>query len=396
MQQDVSEVTSSISELTFFSKIQGIVNTTDYSLALWRLPQAQSKTLILSENITAYSLTDSFEELPAGFLFFPYDKKKQGHFMTSDFIFTLEDKKLKRPETDHETKSQDWLNEYPATSEPSTLKIPSEQPSGHAASKEQYMDLVSTCLAAIDRGEAEKIVPSRFRQVPLSEDFDAVEKFNALCAAYPNALVSLVYIHNVGCWLGASPELLVNIDETEFRTVALAGTQPFTEGMNLKSVAWTQKEIEEQALVERYIISCFKKIRLREYDEYGPKSVVAGNLLHLRSDFIVNLKETHFPQLGALMLPLLHPTSAVCGMPHENAQAFLENHEGYDRGFYAGFLGPVNIQASTSLYVNIRCMKVAYPNATLFSGAGVTSDSIPEKEWEETEMKLNTLTNILF
>lgn len=56
--------------------------------------------------------------------------------------------------------------------------------------------------------------------------------------------------------------------------MALAGTQPASGENPLKSAAWTQKEIEEQALVCRYIVDCFKKIRLREYEEHGPKTIM--------------------------------------------------------------------------------------------------------------------------
>ena len=68
----------------------------------------------------------------------------------------------------------------------------------------------------------------------------------------------------------------MSIDQgMKFKTIALAGTKTFQEGANLKNIAWTQKDIEEQALVCRYIINCFKKIRLREYEEHGPRTVVA-------------------------------------------------------------------------------------------------------------------------
>lgn len=196
--------------------------------------------------------------------------------------------------------------------------------------------------------------------------------------------------------MGASPELLVSVEQSRiFRTVALAGTQPYREGTPLKQVAWTQKEIEEQALVERYIISCFKKIRLREYLEQGPKTVIAGNLIHLRSDFTVDLRETNFPQLGSVMLRLLHPTSAVCGMELGPAREFLRQNEGYDRAFYTGYLGPVNVADNTDIYVNLRCMQLREGYALMYAGAGVTADSVPETEWEETEIKFNTLTTSL-
>jgi len=230
----------------------------------------------------------------------------------------------------------------------------------------------------------------------LPPSFDIIQAFQKLCVSYPQALISFVSIPGVGTWLGASPEVLACVKEKRiFKTVALAGTLPYTQGTDLRSVAWTQKEIEEQALVERYVISCFKKIRLREYDEHGPKTVVAGNLMHLKSEFTVDIQATNFPQLGSVMLDLLHPTSAVCGMPLQTSLDFLRTHESYDRSFYSGYLGPVNVRNNIEIFVNLRCMQVCGNEGVLYAGAGVTIDSIPEKEWAETEMKFNTLLNVI-
>jgi isochorismate synthase len=259
-----------------------------------------------------------------------------------------------------------------------------------------FIDLVSKAIQIIETGAAEKIVPSRVKKIDLPDHFDLATIFQRLCKKYPNALVSVVYTPENGIWVGATPETLVSVeDKAIFKTVALAGTKPYDDSISLKNVAWTQKEIEEQALVERYIISCFKKIRLREYDEHGPKTSVAGNLMHLRSDFTVDMKATNFPQLGSVMLDLLHPTSAVCGMPLDNALDFLKKNEGYDREFYAGYLGPVNFHRDTHIFVNLRCMQVLDKSAVLYAGAGVTLDSVPEQEWTETEMKFNTLLSVI-
>ena len=156
-----------------------------------------------------------------------------------------------------------------------------------------------------------------------------------------------------------------------------------------------QKEIEEQALVSRYIINCFKKIRLREFGEHGPKTWKAGNLLHLRTEFEVDMNATNFPQLGTVMLKLLHPTSAICGMPRQESIDFIQQNEGMDRGLYSGYLGPINYKNESNLFVNLRCMQWSYREAELYAGAGVTIDSIPEAEWEETEMKMNTLLKVI-
>jgi isochorismate synthase len=95
------------------------------------------------------------------------------------------------------------------------------------------------------------------------------------------------------------------------------------------------------------------------------------------------------------MLKLLHPTSAVCGMPMEKSLAFLRAHEGYDREYYSGYLGPVRINNESQLFVNLRCMQVSSGRARLYAGGGVLGESDPEKEWQETELKMNTLLSVI-
>lgn len=368
-------------------------------LALWRLPGSETKHLILSESTRKLKQEDLLEDLEAGFLMAPFRKDDARMFLPADLFFSFGEGEFKRGNTPAENRAAQWLEEklLGATEQefrPASRSSNAPFPGGK--DKESFLALVRRGIAEIERGAFEKVVPSRTRPITLPETFDLIHAFQKLCATYPEALISFVSIPGAGTWLGASPEVLVSVhDKTVFKTVALAGTLPYDPGLNIKSVAWTQKEIEEQALVERYVISCFKKIRLREYDEHGPKTAIAGNLMHLKSEFEVDIKATNFPQLGSVMLQLLHPTAAVCGMPLEPSLKFLEQNEGYDRGFYAGYLGPVNIKENTDLFVNLRCMQMSGNQAVLYAGAGVTIDSIPEKEWAETEMKFNTLLNVV-
>lgn len=384
------------SESEYLSLLSSHVFESGMSMALWRLPDETTHHVIITENHQVISWEKSLEELPAGFIFSPFDSTRDRVFLKSDIHVRFEEDKLVPPESPNEEASINWLSSQIRTglsSHPIYRKhFPAEE-----KDKEHFIKMVEDAVLGVEENHFEKVVPSRFKRIPLPEGFDAMQAFRRLCHAYPNTLVSFVHVPGVGSWLGASPETLVSVGNgSVFKTVALAGTKPFQPGVNLKTVAWTQKEIEEQALVERYIISCFKKIRLREFDEHGPKTVVAGNLLHLKSDFTVDMKATNFPQLGSVMLELLHPTSAVCGMPLEPAKAFLKEREGYDREFYAGYLGPVNIANNTHIFVNLRCLQLAKGEAILYAGAGVTADSVPENEWEETEIKFNTLSNVLF
>lgn len=389
---------SKLSEAEYFSILIDYATESNSSIALWQLPNQRVRNVIISRRYQSLKRDILIETLQPGFIFSPFNKDQNSLFLSADLSFSFENDVLKPPQTALQIESLNWFNEKISTSTKHTQSEANTVAQNLRATNEtDFKSLVKKSIAEIEKGKVEKVVPSRYKEIALPNNFDCIESFRKLCQTYPNAFVSFVIIPGIGSWLGATPELLVSIeDKTIFKTIALAGTKPYTENTNLRNVAWTQKEIEEQALVERYIISCFKKIRLREYDEHGPKTFVAGNVMHLKSDFTVNLKETNFPQLGSTMLQLLHPTSAVCGMPLESANDFLKTHEGYDREFYAGFLGPVNFNNDIFIFVNIRCLQLKDNIAICYAGAGVTIDSIPEEEWNETEIKLNTLLKVIF
>jgi isochorismate synthase len=107
------------------------------------------------------------------------------------------------------------------------------------------------------------------------------------------------------------------------------------------------------------------------------------------------MKEVNYPQLGSVMLKLLHPTSAVCGMPMEPSFKFIQENEPHEREFYAGYLGPVNIEFESHIYVNLRCLKWRGDHIFLYAGAGVTIDSLPQQEVEEVEIKMDTIQKAL-
>lgn len=358
------------------------------SVSLWQRPGSAVRHLLIADNIVQVSSSLSLEDSSPGFLVSPFDPAAAKFFLPADTLFLLGKDSI-------EQVAGVELPLVPAAGLSHSFHRSRKSPA-HSPPRNEFEALVSNCVREIGQGRFEKIVPSRRHRVALPGHKDLIDIFESLCTSYPHAFVSLTSSAAYGTWIGASPELLVHVDTNQiFRTTALASTQAFHPGTDLKRVTWNQKEIEEQALVERYIISCFKKIRLREFDEHGPRTVRAGNLLHLKTDFSVDMRATNFPQLGTVMLQLLHPTSAVCGMPLEPTLEFLRQNEKYDRELYSGFLGPVNIDNETQVYVNLRCMQVTGPEATLYAGAGVTIDSVPAQEWDETVMKMNTMEQII-
>jgi isochorismate synthase len=360
------------------------------SISLWKPPGLNQKNLIISH--TVKEVEDLvLEEGDSGFAFASFLPDAKKYLFPADIHYQF----VNGIQT-----NGPLLNSYNGSerSLPSAWKkiMFHHRPTPENQKNKDFIKLVNEALLEISAGRMEKIVPSRVTDISLSERFDLLIAFDELCENHPQALVSLVSSPETGTWLGATPELLVSVDPNDlFTTIALAGTQPYTPEVDLRTVAWTQKEIEEQAMVCRYIINCFKKIRLREYEEHGPRTMVAGNVMHLKTVYEVDMTATNFPQLGSVMLKLLHPTSAVCGMPFDRAMEFLKMHEGYDREFYSGYLGPVQINKSSLIYVNLRCMQVFEDMIRLYAGAGITIDSIPEKEFEETEIKMLNLLNLV-
>lgn len=261
--------------------------------------------------------------------------------------------------------------------------------------KAHFIKMVEDGVAAINDGEFDKVVPARTLDQPLAADFNVLNQFYKMVEAHPDAFVSLLSIPGIGTWTGATPELLIESSAKHFRTVSLAGTQPYVEGSDLSEAAWNQKEIEEQAMVSRYIIEQFKTIRLRKFVESGPRTVQAGNMIHLKTEYTVDLNEVNMPELGSVMLQLLHPTSAVCGMPKFPSLSFIIANESLNRELYSGFLGPVNMDGTTQLYVNLRCMQILRNRAVLYAGAGITHGSNTEKEWAETALKCQTLLDVM-
>ena len=92
---------------------------------------------------------------------------------------------------------------------------------------------------------------------------------------------------------------------------------------------------------------------------------------------------------------MLHPTPAVCGLPKEEAKQFILDNELYNRDFYTGFLGELNLKGQTNLYVNLRCMQLKDNRISIYVGGGITADSNAENEWEETVIKAKVMKNAL-
>jgi isochorismate synthase len=257
--------------------------------------------------------------------------------------------------------------------------------------RKEYLNQVENIQAQISTGSFQKAVLSRIRTINGNYLPHAISIFHEVCKTHPNAFVYL-FKSNGHFWLGASPEPLLRLNNGIVSTVSLAGTRRYSK-RNMECSNWTMKEVLEQEYVTRYIHDALREFHIRDYRVTSPYVKKAGDILHLRSDF--TFSNDQISGRTWELLDALHPTPAVAGQPKDEAIAYIKQIEPHDREYYSGFLGPVQSDQVIDLFVNLRCMKLTPEYVSLYIGGGITLESVPEDEWEETQLKAKSLLNII-
>ena len=251
-----------------------------------------------------------------------------------------------------------------------------------STTKEEYAENFYAIEEQLAVGRFEKIVLSRVKRVQYQKDL--LELFDDLNSSYNNTFNYLVNSPELGCWMGASPELLCSIKDAHVKTVSLAGTKS-------KSQNWTEKEMQEQLYVTNYIERKMTDISCHNIQKEGPKSIKAGPVEHLKTIITCDLTDQ---KNWRDAIDALHPTPATCGLPTTSSMNFIQKLERHDRKYYTGFIGVFTQEAKRN-FVNLRCMEMGKENALIYTGGGITADSNLQSEWNETERKAKTLENLL-
>lgn len=251
----------------------------------------------------------------------------------------------------------------------------------------EYLMAARSTIQALKAQKMEKVVLSKIKRVT-REGQDLHELFLELKDTYRSAFIFMYNVPGEGLWCGATPEVLITSDESKATTMALAGTQQ-DQGIALSQVVWGEKEIHEQRVIEEYVE---QRLGDREiaFTKEGPHTVKAGQVLHLCSTF--RMTDIDNPMLIA---NVLHPGPAICGRPQEQAMEWILSHEQHDREHYCGYIGPWSIRDEQSLYINLRSMRIYDDAYVLYLGGGLTKDSVAESEWNETELKAQTMLTVI-
>jgi len=349
---------------------------------VYRKPDQQEVNVLLQKDDLLYKSNDYSE---SGFVFAPFDFRKD--------ILLIPFSKSKPLSISREifTESASVQNEIQFQN-----------------NKADYIELIQKALNEISSKRLKKIVLSR--KISIGGNINVVQTLISLLNMYKSAFVYCWFHPKVGLWLGATPETLMKVEGSRFHTMALAGTQKFKGSLD---VEWSGKEKKEQQFVTDYILNNISE-NVNNIICSDTKTVRAGHLLHLRTD-ITGTFSTLKTSLQDLILNL-HPTPAVCGTPKNEVRQFLLDNERYNREFYTGFLGELNKEAkietrssnrnvesrayniqrrNSELFVNLRCMQSKNDEAFIYVGGGITSDSDPESEWEETVEKAKTMKRVI-
>jgi isochorismate synthase len=364
-------------------------------VALWRTPGASAPHGLIALAAPLHLAEVDFRRPARGFVFAPFSDAAPTLFLPAHVVLAPGAATLAPDLPAPLRPAADRLLHALASPPPAPPRwYAAAQGADRALGEAEFRGLVDDAVAFIRTQRIAKVVVSRTAPVALQPGFRPSALFDALCRRYPDAFVSLVAVPGVGTWIGASPELLLHVEGTRLTTMALAGTQA-SDGRPLDAVRWGAKEQIEQAMVADYIRTVFAEAGVPDVVERGPHTAAAGSVVHLQTIFEARLPGPSPLEAANAVLARLHPTSAVCGMPRPQALQFIEAREGYDRGFYSGYLGPVHWDGRSTLYVNLRCLQVRAATASLYVGAGVTAESDPAAEWRETEMKARTVLDAL-
>jgi isochorismate synthase len=353
--------------------------------ALYRLPNEKHFQLIAQTSDATLQLNQE-EDFVArnGFVFFPFlvTEKYPAIFIQPDLKISFSDFKDNILIDKTVIRKGDSVNQNNYDSE-----------NIQSTTKTDFIDWVEKTILKIKSGDLEKGVMSGITARDASDNFDEMNLFEKLSSSYPNVFVYIINTSLSGCWIGATPELLMKFNEHQVETVSLAGTQ-FDSGNN-GSPSWGQKEIEEQQLVTKHIQQSFEKNFAEPLHISETKTISTGHLLHLRTDFKLQSQNGILKNFIYKFLKNLHPTPAISGSPKDASLEHILQTENHERAYYTGFLGPVGLHDSSYLFVNLRCLRCENGKLIIYAGAGITADSVPENEWDEIQLKAQTILKIL-
>lgn len=283
------------------------------------------------------------------------------------------------------------------------LALPTRQEEQEEARRQNhYKQAVQQALAEIGQGDYQKIVVSWKRSLRLEsypqakENFDRAV-FTELYRANPAADVFRVSTGPDETWLGASPEILADLESGLFTTHPLAGSlsrpQAKTHKQASKILLHSAKDLGEHAFVVDHIAQALQSLPgVAITVPPAPGITATDSMWHLGTPITASVP----PHTDSLKLAAaIHPTPAVCGAPLHATYSRISQLEDGPRSYFSGLVGWADATGRGRWSLVLRCAQRQAENIHLFAGAGIVAGSTPERELQETQAKMQTVLNAI-
>lgn len=259
----------------------------------------------------------------------------------------------------------------------------------------RYLDAVTAARDAVRSGVLKKAVIARDIEVFADDPLDVHGILLRLRSSFGSS-----YRYCINNMLGASPELLIEIDGRTVRSHPLAGTAPRTGDPVIDArlanelIASTKNQVEHRVVIDMVHDTLLPHCSYLDW-EAEPSIVTVANVQHLGTAIEGALAEPA-PHILTLVRELC-PTPALGGFPSAQAIDFITANEGMVRGNYGGAVGWMDATGNGCFAVTIRCAELSNDRraARLFAGGGIVAESDPYSELAETQAKFQAMLSAI-
>ena len=260
----------------------------------------------------------------------------------------------------------------------------------------QWCSLVEQGLKNISTGKLNKVVLARAAVFSLARDYDPNELLLQLRRQAPQAFHFCFQLAPHHAFLGITPELLYRRSGTHIESEAIASTRP--RGQTLEDDERLATELRESEKEQREHLMVLERME-RLMQQFCKQTERLSYLERLQLRHVQHLQSRVqgilFPDVDdSNLLPTFHPTPAVSGTPDPEARALIRELEPFDRGWYAGPVGWIK-RGQAEFAVGIRSGLLCGRTLRIYTGAGIVEGSVPEEEWREIEVKLQSWQSLL-
>lgn len=264
-------------------------------------------------------------------------------------------------------------------------------------SSTEYTALVSKCLDAIAAGDAYQLCLTN--TVEISGKFNPVAVYLELRQANPTHHGGFIRLGDISL-LSSSPEVFLNVNQHgRIQTKPIKGTRPRGADKNIDAELAHELVSSEKERAENLMIVDLMRNDVGKVSALG--TVQVESLLEVESyESVHQLVSTVTGQLDQGLSPIdvivsCFPAGSMTGAPKISAMRILHELEQGPRGIYSGAFGYIGLDGSIDLAMVIRSIVISDSKASIGTGGGITSGSVPQAELEETFIKVAPLLRAL-